>query len=352
MASKRGNSWQGRVKSPDKYHRYSFPTKAAAEEWERDAREALRLGQPIPAPTVQQSGMHSKRLKLQDIYDKYSAAIWEDHNQRKAKSETKMASNYLPDVPVDQLTSSDLVRMVAKAKAEGKRPSTINSYICRVRRLINYANSLGETDAHLDYPSVTVGNNSRIRFLSEDEEAKLIAALDHMGLPDVARLTELLIDTGCRTGEIIHGEAKAAPVRWSEISAEAGGTEASIRDPKTGQMRPVMRLVRTKTDQPRTLPLTDRAVAALTWSKAQGHRSPFASLDHWMFYSRFTRVAKHIGLEDVIPYTLRHTCASRLVQRGADLRRVQAWMGHSNITMTLRYAKLVPTDIFELEELL
>jgi len=179
-----------------------------------------------------------------------------------------------------------------------------------------------------------------------------VGLLDHWGLTDHARLTELLIDTGCRLGEIIEGEAKASPVRWSEISTGAGGTIAPMRDPKTGQMREVIRLMRTKTDVPRTLPLTDRAVRALTFSKAQGHRSPFCSLDHWLFYSKFKQAAQHLGMDDVIPYTLRHTCASRLVQRGADLRRVQTWMGHSSLDMTLRYAKLVPTDIFELGDIL
>ena len=62
--------------------------------------------------------------------------------------------------------------------------------------------------------------------------------------------------------------------------------------------------------------------------------------------------ADHLGMEDVVLYTMRHTCASRLVQRGADLRRVMQWMGHSNINTTLKYAKLTPTDIFSIGDLL
>ena len=346
--SQRGKSWQARVKAPDKYHRYSFPSRAAAEAWEASARAAISAGDPVPAPTV----IDAKRLKLSDIYDMYSSAIWDQHSLRKARSETTRAASYLPDVPVDDLTQADVMRMIAAAKADGKKPSTINSYLNRVRRLVTYTNQLGETSVNLEFPSQKVGNNQRLRFLTEAEECALINLMDHWGLEDHARLTELLIDTGCRTGEIIHGEAKADPVRWSEISEAAGGTAPSIRDPKTGLVRPVMRLVRTKTDQPRTLPLTDRAVGALCWSKAQGHRHPFSSLCRWSYYSHFRKAARHLGMPDVVPYTLRHTCASRLVQRGADLRRVQTWMGHSNINMTLRYAKLVPTDIFELGDML
>ena len=57
-------------------------------------------------------------------------------------------------------------------------------------------------------------------------------------------------------------------------------------------------------------------------------------------------------MRDVVVYTFRHTCATRLVQRGADIRRVKDWMGHGNIETTMRYAKLVPEDIYGLADIL
>ena len=39
---------------------------------------------------------------------------------------------------------------------------------------------------------------------------------------------------------------------------------------------------------------------------------------------------------------LRHTFASHLVMANVPLRRVQEWMGHSTITMTMRYSHLAP----------
>jgi len=45
-----------------------------------------------------------------------------------------------------------------------------------------------------------------------------------------------------------------------------------------------------------------------------------------------------------VVHSLRHTCASRLIQRGVPLAVVQKWMGHRAIQTTLRYAHLAPDN--------
>ncbi|TDQ28179.1 phage integrase family protein [Phyllobacterium brassicacearum] len=49
--------------------------------------------------------------------------------------------------------------------------------------------------------------------------------------------------------------------------------------------------------------------------------------------------------DQVVPHILRHTCASRLVRGGIDIRRVQMWLGHQTLQMTMRYAHLATNDL-------
>jgi len=111
-------------------------------------------------------------------------------------------------------------------------------------------------------------------------------------------------------------------------------------------------LWKTKTGKPRTIPLTPRAVEALEWSREEGHVRPFDAVSYEAFKQYVVRRANDLQMRDVVVYTFRHTCAARLVQRGADIMRVKQWMGHSNIETTLGYAKLAPEDIYALSDLL
>lgn len=54
-------------------------------------------------------------------------------------------------------------------------------------------------------------------------------------------------------------------------------------------------------------------------------------------YARPARLPEHVHF-----HSLRHTCASRLVQRGVSLPIVPAVLGHSSIQVTQRYAHLAP----------
>ena len=58
------------------------------------------------------------------------------------------------------------------------------------------------------------------------------------------------------------------------------------------------------------------------------------------------KYAARVGLEDkVSPHVLRHSCATHMLGRGADVRVVQELLGHASIATTQRYTKVSPEHL-------
>src|SRR5690606_27121458 len=103
----------------------------------------------------------------------------------------------------------------------------------------------------------------------------------------------------------------------------------------------------TKSGRSRTVPLTARARAAVEANTGRG-QGPFIGIKQYQFRAVWNDAKKQVGLgddPDVVPHVLRHTCASRLVRGGIDMRRVQTWLGHQSLQMTMRYAHLATNDL-------
>jgi integrase/recombinase XerD len=136
----------------------------------------------------------------------------------------------------------------------------------------------------------------------------------------------------------------AGALRVSEI------VQAKLEDLKleTGYM-----LVRGKGDKERIVPLGRSAQHALTVYLSQaratlaaGKSSPFLFLArgaHRLTRQRVWQMVKSASMacgRSASPHMLRHSCASHMVENGADLRTVQTILGHADISTTQVYTHL------------
>jgi integrase/recombinase XerD len=198
-------------------------------------------------------------------------------------------------------------------------------------------------DPTLTLPSVSV-TDLLPKALSEEETELLLGAIVGTG-PMVLRdraLLEVLYGTGARVSE-------AVGLNLGDVVAAVEGTDL-----------PLIRVLG-KGDKERVVPIGGLARAALAeWLSGQGR--PLLEPKKWQRRSdaeavflnarggRLTRVgafgvvkkyAGRVGLADkVSPHVLRHSCATHMLGRGADVRVVQELLGHASIATTQRYTKV------------
>jgi site-specific recombinase XerD len=225
----------------------------------------------------------------------------------------------------DSITAQDLEQHLAQTAEDSSwAPATVNRY----RALISLVFRLGiESGKVKENPARLVKhrqeNNSRVRWLSAEEEVRLRVVISET-CPEHMPELDLALNTGLRLGELFG-------LVWENVNLP----------------RRVLTVPRAKNGEMRHVPLNGPARAALAKLENCGNGTgpvirnaeggPLTSPRYW-----FEPAIRDAKIRRFSWHCLRHTFASRLVMAGVDLRTVQELMGHKSIQMTVRYSHLTP----------
>lgn len=99
----------------------------------------------------------------------------------------------------------------------------------------------------------------------------------------------------------------------------------------------------TKGDKIRTVPMHPMVIEALQTVKDAGMSTPF-SWRGYQTWRKWFHLACQNAKVDLPPgvacHIMRHSCATNLIALGLDVREVQEVLGHSDVRLTQRYAKV------------
>lgn len=176
-------------------------------------------------------------------------------------------------------------------------------------------------------------NNKRDRWLTTEEEERLLKVCPLW----LRELVIFALNTGMRLGEIISLE-------WKGVNL----------------FRRTVTIFNSKNKEPRTIPINETVFEMLkNKAKVKSIKTNlvFYSDNHTMLLKTsvdhaFQAALKRVGIKDFRFHDLRHTFATRLVQAGKDLYKVQRLLGHKSPFMTQRYAHHYPESLRDAVEVL
>ena len=319
----RGKAWMVSVGSLSNRFRQSYPTKEAAEIAELQALTRLKAtGSPLEA-SVRPPEDKAKGYTLKDAHDITWRLYWKgDKGQGCHKATINSVFRTIPSQTLlTDITPALVLEAIEEWEDEGNTGSTVNRKVSHISKMLSTAVEQDLLGVAPKLPRRKPGKH-RIRWMSEQEELKVLNACTTLGLDDLREFIVVAIDTGFRRSELL-GLVSNDFVNGM-VMLHAGST---------------------KSDKARAVPATRRVTEILT--RRSTSRKLF-DINFHTLRARWLVLKAHVGMEDdsqFCVHMLRHTCASRMVQRGVNLAVVQQWMGHSNITTTLRYAHLAPDSL-------
>jgi len=326
MASIRRNrsgNWECRVRRRGfPVQTATFDTRAQARDWGNNIEDEISRGRFVDRHEAETTtvGDALKRY-LKEVTPRKRSA---DREQRNAKV---ILASPLAAMSLAAVRSKHVSDFVQSQEDRGVAANTIRIYLALISHLFTVARrewgieSLANPVEFARKPRLPVG---RTRRLVDDEETQLLGAASK----DLYDAIVIAVETALRRGEL-------ARLTWGSVDLVAG--TAVIHETKVGE--------------PRTIPLSPRAVAIFNQRRladlltGQRHERIFPWRDEGSISHAFADLCNDLKIEGLCWHDLRHEATSRLFERGLGLQEVASVTGHKTWAMLKRYTHPKAADI-------
>jgi site-specific recombinase XerD len=252
------------------------------------------------------------------------------------------------DITIECIRAYRIVLNRPGERGETLKKSTQNYHVVVLRSFLKY---LAKEDiATVPAEKIEVGKtpDRQVDFLEYDEVERLLEAASDTslrGLRDRAIL-ELLFSAGLRVSELTSLDRTSVNLGKGEFGIRGKGSKLRVVFLSDSAKTWLHRYLDKRVDM-------DPALFISIPKKGLGHEKKNGSLrlTERSVQRLVKRSAVRAGIvKDVHPHTLRHSFATDLLQNGADIRSVQAMLGHSSITTTQIYTHVTNERLREIHE--
>lgn len=316
---------------------YNGACKGATNKKEADKYETIIKAEIMKGNLGILDNKPKPRLKdLIPLYLTYS-----ETNKKSHKGDvfsTKIFIKYFGNVELRNITPQMIEDFKVKVKEDrNNKNATINRHLEALSKMLNIAvaNNLIDKNPMWSVKKLREDNH-KVRVLSLDEEKRLFEEIER-GYEVIGRdrkkkiiypyihlkpLIVCALQTGMRRGEIFN-------LKWSNIDFEYEFAE----------------LLETKSGKSRRVPISSKFMEILNKLDQNNEyvfTNPTTGKPYNDIKNSFHTVLEKANIEDFRFHDFRHTAATRMLEKGADIRTVQEILGHSSVIVTQRYTHTTP----------
>jgi len=226
-------------------------------------------------------------------------------------------------------------------------------YVIALRSFLKF---LAKRDiSTLQAEKIEIGKTSarEVEFLEMNEVERILAEADGTDLRSLRdrAILELLFSAGLRVSELTNINRERIDLKGRELSVRGKGDKVRVVFISDSAAQAIAKYLDKRTDVDPALFVRD--IAGL--KKFEGKNAK-KTVDNLRLTPRSVqRIVKYYAVKagivkDVHPHTLRHSFATDLLINGADIRSVQAMLGHSSITTTQVYTHVTNKQLKEVHE--
>lgn len=220
---------------------------------------------------------------------------------------------------------------------------TQNYYLIALRAFLKYLRKKNITSLNPEQIELAKVASRDLELITSDELNRLLAGAQGETLVSVRdrAILELFFSTGLRVSELCALERELDLTR-DEFSVRGKGEKVRVVFLSLEAKSALKKYLAKRAD-------LDEALFVQVMKRTSG------SGDSRLTSRSVERIVKHYAIKagitrKVTPHVLRHSFATDLLQNGADLRSVQALLGHANITTTQVYTHVTDKHLHEIHQ--
>ena len=303
---------------------WSFTVTEAADHWLKSASERSKALESI-----------LRKLNDREIPGKeYVEEYLRDQHRRNCRPNTLRSTfssldiflSFIKASHLEEITREDLFAFIEYEQDRGMKPLTVNTRVRIVKAFIRFLADRGIVRPDILPKRIVVKvPDSLPRAMAPEDVRRLLSVIDHTRDRAMALV---LLRTGMRIGELLHLMVREVNLKERRVEIyEAEKTRVGRVVYLSEDARVALRAWFKERDPEKKLVFYAQGRCTMSYNNAR---------------MRFSKYLGKAGLthRGYTLHSLRHTCASELLNAGMRLECLQQLLGHSSIEMTRRYARL------------